>query len=179
MGVPTSLIDRWAAQSYWLAFKKLNLSIKRKAPIHLSKYHNPNQSPSLAPGEVIPKPRLKIGGARVYKKVSNKKSIGKKVKTPRCKILVEQIKKDVVLNPDNHDREIIFDESWPLEKVPAPTVEQLRKNLKYQGVDRHGVYRHYVKVPDVYYPRAHKDLTVKPEEIEDMFPRLGKFDIWL
>ena len=177
--LPTSLINRWAAESYWLAFKKLNLSIKKKAPIHISRYHDPNQSPSLAPGETIPKLNLKIGGSRTKGKVSKLKRIGKKVKTPRCKILVDQIEKDVIQNPENHDREYAIDESWPLNKVPVPTQEQLKKTQKYKGLDKHGVYRQYVKVPEVYYPHAHKNLTVQPEEIEAMFPRIGMLSFWL
>ena len=176
--LPTSQIDRWAAQSYWLAFKKLNLPISKKAPIHVSKYHNPNQSPSLAPGEKIPELNLKIGGSRKKNKVSKSKCIGKKTKTPRSKIFVEQLKKDVELNPENHDREYVYEESWDLQQVPCPTTEQLKKQTTYRGVDKQGVYRHYVKIPDVYYPRAHKDLTVNPKDVEAMFPRIGNC-IWL
>ena len=93
----------------WL---KLDVGTGRNDAIHLDPWFPPDETPSIPlGGSLVPTP-CRVGGSRVYGRISKKKKLVKR-KQPPFAALVKRIVKYQTDNQDLHVRKYIVGERWP------------------------------------------------------------------
>ena len=134
----------------WHAWMKPDIATDAGSPIHLSRWYDPADSPSLAPGERLPELSAnRHGGSRSKGKTSKGKCLTRG-KGSRAERTAQAYARDQEAFPHLHPRLYILNESHLVTPVPAPTVCQLNREDGY--VDTHGILRTFVTVATPYTP---------------------------
>ena len=143
-----------ATATPWWAWPVVDVDTDATAVIYLSPRDNPARSPSLAPGQVLPKVRR--GGTRAEAGKKKHGNIGHRArlsakKGDRYQALVRSMLRDQARDPTRHPREYVVDVRNPVFPVPAPTCFS-----NYTGPDRQqypgGMIMRYRVVDTPYFP---------------------------
>ncbi len=136
---------------------------------YIGTHDDPAQSPSLAPGQVLPDYRWPAGLRVATSKPLNKRQSGKK--GSRASRTSHALLAHATQFPHLHPRQYVMNERHMVVPIPAPTPAQLA--LSDRDCDEFGVIRTFVVVDTPYHPVV----TVtqeSPELISSHFGVTGK-----
>ena len=117
----------------WWTWPVVDVDTSATAVIYLNPRDDPTRSPSLAPGQVLPKVQRGGGRATPVKKVGHggiRKQVSRK-KRDRYDAHIRSLVRDQARDPARHPRQYVLDSANPVYPVPAPTCY-----TNYTGPDR-------------------------------------------